>query len=42
MAGSLGTSSVAIVGGGYVGIELAKALEGAMQVTLIERADAFT
>lgn len=42
MAGSLGASSVAIVGGGNVGVELAKALEGVMQVTLIERADAFT
>lgn len=34
--------SVAIVGGGNLGSDLAKALEGAMQVTLIERADAFT
>ncbi|MEL7105428.1 MAG: FAD-dependent oxidoreductase [Pseudomonadota bacterium] len=33
---------VAIVGGGYVGVELAKALSGTLRVTLIERAEAFT
>lgn len=33
---------LAIVGGGNLGVELAKALEDNMQVTLIERASAFT
>lgn len=42
MANNPGTVHVAIVGGGNVGVELAKALEGSMQVSLIERADAFT
>lgn len=37
-----GAKRVAIVGGGNVGLELAKALEGSLPVSLIERADAFT
>ncbi|MEO0543253.1 MAG: NAD(P)/FAD-dependent oxidoreductase [Pseudomonadota bacterium] len=36
------TARVVIVGGGNAGVELAKALEGHMKVSLIERADAFT
>jgi len=39
---ALGARRVTIVGGGNVGVELAKALEGSLQVSLIERADAFT
>lgn len=35
-------AKVAIVGGGYLGGELAKALENDMDVTLVERAQAFT
>ncbi|MEO0916667.1 MAG: FAD-dependent oxidoreductase [Pseudomonadota bacterium] len=42
MADALGTAHVVIVGGGNVGVELAKALEGSLPVSLIERADAFT
>ncbi|MEL6103945.1 MAG: NAD(P)/FAD-dependent oxidoreductase [Pseudomonadota bacterium] len=42
MENNLGTAHVAIVGGGNLGVELAKALEGAMQVSLIDRARAFT
>ncbi|WP_421726102.1 NAD(P)/FAD-dependent oxidoreductase [Bauldia sp.] len=42
VSGDPSNKSVAIVGGGYLGSELAKALEGSMQVSLIERADAFT
>ncbi|MEM6463253.1 MAG: FAD-dependent oxidoreductase [Pseudomonadota bacterium] len=37
-----GKASVAIVGGGYLGAELAKALETEFDVTLIERSEAFT
>jgi len=39
---SLGAAHVAIVGGGNLGVELAKALEGSLRVSLIERASAFT
>ncbi|MEL6203726.1 MAG: FAD-dependent oxidoreductase [Pseudomonadota bacterium] len=35
------SNSVVIVGGGYVGVELAKALEGDMNVTLVEPRAAF-
>ncbi|MEM1274805.1 MAG: FAD-dependent oxidoreductase [Pseudomonadota bacterium] len=39
---SNGKKSVAIIGGGYFGAELAKALQDDLNVTLIERAEAFT
>ncbi|MEM8730073.1 MAG: FAD-dependent oxidoreductase [Pseudomonadota bacterium] len=42
MSNTPGATRVVIVGGGNVGVELAKSLEGSMQVSLIERADAFT
>ena len=42
MEDNLGTKHVAIVGGGNVGVELAKALESSVRVSLIERASAFT
>ncbi|MEM6914601.1 MAG: FAD-dependent oxidoreductase, partial [Pseudomonadota bacterium] len=42
MANEAGVKRVAIVGGGNLGIDLAKALDDSLDVTLIERADAFT
>ncbi|MEM9319014.1 MAG: FAD-dependent oxidoreductase [Pseudomonadota bacterium] len=42
MADEPGMKRVAVIGGGYLGSELAKALEGSLNVSLIERADSFT
>ncbi|MEO0989791.1 MAG: FAD-dependent oxidoreductase [Pseudomonadota bacterium] len=42
MSDTSGTKSVVIVGGGNLGSELAKALEGSMDVSLVERAEAYT